>query len=225
MILSILEKLFSLDIFWKLPTLFEIGMILVVSYLYKKYSTNEESLKKISKKTIWIVAGFKVFYAAFLTVAQYFVWNNNGITRTLLKLPVEEKAMMSFGFLSNIFARDNGYYYFYVFARYWLVILVSFAVAYLFYLLLKGLKKHKERFFIGGEPEIGFALAFLIGWPDFVIFLPGIFFLIIPVSIFRMVILREKLTTMGWPFVLSALLAVVLGYSLLDIFRLGILSI
>jgi hypothetical protein len=55
--------------------------------------------------------------------------------------------------------------------------------------------------------------------------LPGIFFLIIPVSIFRMVILREKLTTMGWPFVLSALLAVVLGYSLLDIFRLGILSI
>lgn len=225
MFVQIFEQIFSLDILWKSPTIFAVGVVLVVGYLYKKHSFNEESLKKISKKTIWIVAGFKILYATFLTVAQYFVWNNNGITRTLLKLPVEEKAMMSFGFLSNIFARDNGYYYFYVFARYWLVILISFAAAYLFYLLLKGLKKRKERFFIGGEPEIGFALAFLIGWPDFVIFLPGIFFLIIPVSIFRIIILKEKFTTMGWPFILSAFLAIILGYSLLDIFRLGILSI
>jgi hypothetical protein len=214
-----------MDIFWKLPTLFAIGMVLVVGYLYQKYNSNEETLKKISKKTILTIAGFKILYAIFLTIAQYFVWNNNGITRTLLKLPVDEKAMMSFGFLAKLFSRDSGYYYFYVFARYWLVIFVSFVVAYLFYLLLKGLKRYKERFFIGGEPEIGFALAFLVSWPDFVIFLPAIFFLIIPVAIFRLIFLKEKLTTMGWPFIISALLSAILGYSLLDVFRLGVLSI
>lgn len=225
MVRQLLEQLFSLDIFWKLPVFFAIIFTLAVGYLYFKHKNNEEYLKKISKKGIYTVFGFKIIYAIFLTLAQYFVWDNNGVTKALLKLPVKEKALMSFGFLSKFFERDGGYYYFYVFARYWLVILISFAVAYLFYLLLKGLKKYKERFFIGGEPEIGFALAFIVGWPDFVLFLPGIFILIIPVSIFRMVVFKEKLTTLGWPFIVSAILAVVLGYSLLDIFRLASISI
>lgn len=223
--MKFLEYLFSLDFFWKLPVIFSAGFALGIGYLYFRNSQDEEALKKISRKGIFLVAGFKLIYAIFLTIAQYLVWNNNGLTRTLLKLPVEEKAMMSFGFLSKIFSGEGGYYYFYIFARYWLVILVSFAAAYLFYLLLKGLKKYKERFFLNGEPEIGFCLAFLVGWPDFVIFLPAIFFLIIPVSIFRFIFLKRHLTTMGWPFIASAIVAVILGYYLLDIFRLGTLSI
>lgn len=225
MIRELFEQLFSQDIFWKLPVIFSLVFIAVTGFLYFRHKNNEEYLKKIAKKGIYAVFGFKIIYALFLTLAQYFVWNNNGLTRALLKSPVEEKALMAFGFLSKFFNRDGGYYYFYVFARYWLVIIISFAVAYLFYLLLKGLKKYKERFFIGGEPEIGFALAFLVGWPDFVLFLPGIFMLIIPVSIFRVVIFKEKLTTLGWPFIVSAILAVILGYSLLDIFQLAPISI
>ncbi len=225
MIRRLFEQLFSQDVFWKLPVIFAIIFTLTAGYLYFKHKSNEDYLKKISKKGIYTVFGFKIIYAVFLTFAQYFVWDNNGLTRALLKLPVEGRALLSFGFLSKFFERDGGYYYFYVFARYWLVIIISFAVAYLFYLLLKGLKKYKERFFIGGEPEIGFALAFLIGWPDFVLFLPGIFILIIPVSIFRMIIFKDKLTTLGWPFIVSAILATILGYSLLDIFGLAPISI
>ena len=225
MIQAIFEQLFSQNIFWKLPIFFAIIFTLTIDYLYFKHKNNEGYLKKISKKGIYAVFGFKIMYATFLTLAQYFVWENNGVTRALLKLPVEEKALMSFGFLSKFFNQDGGYYYFYVFARYWLVIIISFAVAYLFYLLLKSLKKYKERFFIGGEPEIGFALAFLVGWPDFVIFLPAIFFLIIPISIFRMLVFKEKLTTLGWPFIISAILAVVLGYSLFNVFQLASISI
>ena len=225
MMRGLLEQLFSQDIFWKLPIFFSLAFIIATGFLYFKHKSNEEYLKKISKKGIYAVFGFKIIYAIFLTLAQYFVWENNNITKVLLKLPVGEKALMSFGFLSRFFNRDNGYYYFYVFARYWLVILISFAVAYLFYLLLKGLKKYKERFFIGGEPDIGFALAFLIGWPDFVLFLPGIFLLIIPVSIFRMLVIKEKLTTLGWPFIISAVFAVILGYSLLNVFQLASISI
>jgi len=219
------ERLFSFDIFWKLPSAFAIIFILIIGYLYFRTRENEALFSKIVKRGLFIVVGFKFLYALFLTITQYLVWNNNGLTRALLKLPVDEKAMAGFGFLSKFFARDSGYYYFYVFARYWLVILVSFAVAYLFYFLLKALKKHKERFFINGEPELGLTLAFLVGWPDFVIFLPGIFFLIVPVSLFRMVFLKEKLTTMGWPFIIAGLSAVVFGYYLLDIFHLGVLSI
>lgn len=225
MIRQLTEYLFAQDIFWKLPVIFALIFALIIGYLYFKHKSNEEYLRKISQKGIYAVFGFKIIYAIFLTVAQYFVWENNTMTKALLKLPVEGKALMSFSFLSKFFSTDSGYYYFYVFARYWLVIIISFAVAYLFYLLLKGLKKYKERFFIGGEPEIGFALAFLVGWPDFVLFLPAIFFLIIPISIFRMVIFKEKLTTLGWPFIISAILAVVLGYSLLDLFRLASISI
>ncbi len=222
---GLLEQLFSQDTFWKLPIFFSLAFIIVAGFLYFKQKNNEEYLKEIFKKGIYIVAGFKIIYAIFLTFAQYFVWNNNELTRTLLNLPVEEKAMISFGFLSKLFNQDGGYYYYYVFARYWLVILVSFAIAYLFYLLLKSLKKYKERFFIVGEPELGFALAFMVGWPDFVLFLPAIFMLIIPVSIFRLIIFKEKLTTLGWPFIIASLFAVVFGYYLLDIFHLGVLSI
>lgn len=222
---SSMELLFSLDIFWKLPIVFAAVFVGFTAFFYFKHKDNEELLRLVFKRGIYIVGGFKILYAAFLTFAQYLVWDNNGLTRALLKLPVEEKAMMSFGFLSKFFERDGGYYYFYVFARYWLIILISFAVAYLFYLLLRGLKKYKERFFIGGEPELGFALAFLVGWPDFVLFLPGIFILIIPVSIFRLIVFKEKFTTLGWPIILSFILATILGYSLIDLFSLGLLSI
>ena len=225
MISSFFEQLFSYNIFWKLPIIFSAVFIISAGYFYFKNTDNEEYLQKIFKKGIYIAAGFKLLYASFLSIAQYFVWENNEITRILLRLPVQEKSMMSFGFLSKIFGKDGGYYYFYAFARYWLVIIVSFAVAYLFYLLLKSLKKHRERFFVGGEVELGFALAFLVGWPDFVLFLPFVFILIIPTSVFRMIFFKQKLTTLGWPFIASATLAVILGYSLLNIFNLGIISL
>lgn len=208
-----------------MPVIFSVIYILTIGYLYFKNSNSEESLKKISRKGIYLVGGFKIIYAIFLTTAQYFVWKNNELTKVLLKLPVEDSSIGVFGFMSKVFANDRGYYYFYVFARYWLVIIIALAVAYSFYLLLRSLKKYRERFFIGGEPELGFTLAFLVGWPDFVIFLPGIFFLIISISIFRMFIFKEKLTTMGWPFIFASIFAVLFGYYLLDIFKLGVLSI
>lgn len=222
---SAVDFLFSLNIFWKLPLIFSILLVVLLGYFYWKHKDDEGLSKKIFRRGVYAVAGFKIVYALFLTFAQYFVWNNNGLTRTLLNLPLEEKSLVSFGFLSKLFSQDGGYYYYYVFARYWLVILVSFAMAYLFYLLLKSLKKYNERFFIGGEPELGFALAFLVGWPDFVLFLPGIFMLIIPVSIFRLAVFKEKLTTLGWPFIIASLFAIIFGYYLLDIFHLGVLSI
>jgi hypothetical protein len=82
-------------------------------------------------------------------------------------------------------------------------------------LFLNLLRKYQPRFFEDGEPELGFALALFIGWPKFLVLLPIALLSVVLVSIFRMVVLREAYTTLGWPLVLSAFLNLLYGNSLL----------
>lgn len=223
---SFLGKLFASDWFWGLGDIF-LGIVLLLAigmYAYRESIDAQKLIQRyrlIAKATIWA----RIFYAGFLTWAQYFVWNQGEITRIFLTLPANDKSLPMYGFLASLFKWSGGYFTFYSFLRFWLPAIASIAIGYLFLLFLRSLRKYRDRFFEDGEIELGWVLALVVGYPGFIVFLPLVFFLIIPTSIIRMAVLGQHLTTIGYPMILASIpamiwgprLMVVLGWSALII--------
>ena len=205
-----------------LPKVF-FGVIFITTVFLYYFSALKEKLLVI------ISIGFYVFYAAILTISQYYIWSQNKLTQVLLNLSVDFSAIPISGifkfFCKFVDCQKHGYFLFYTYGRFWMNIFISIAVAFGFYLFLKFLKKYKERFFEEGEIELGFLAALISGWPNFVVFLPIVFVSVVLISIFRRIFWKEFYTTLGWPFILSTLLVLIFGNKLIDIFSLGVLRI
>ncbi|MHB9019569.1 MAG: hypothetical protein ACYC3G_01675 [Minisyncoccota bacterium] len=179
------------------------------------------------KFLIWLVVGFKVFYAIVETFSQYYVWSGNAFTKLLLDQNIIDFNIVKgfIGKLAWIFDNRFGYFIFYSWGRFWLGIVVSLIAALLFYLFLVFLKKHKERFFDEGETELGFLLALMVGWSNFIVFLPLVFLSVVLVSVFRRIVFKEMYTTLGAPFLLSALIVLLFGKYIVDILGLTMLKV
>ena len=165
------------------------------------------------KALIWFVLGFKILYASASTIGQYYVWSSNSFTKLLLdKNAIDFSVLREFSgklflFLDNRF----GYFFFYSWGRFWFEIIVSLIAALAFYLFLIFLKKYKERFFEEGETALGFLLAFMVGWSNFIVFLPIAFLSVVFISILKILFFKEKYTTLGAPFLLAALIVLIFG--------------
>jgi hypothetical protein len=203
-------QLLAVVLTW-LPKIFFAIVFLLVAFLYFFYresKSNEANklTKLISYKSL-IVGSivFRLFYAALLTVSQYYVWSQNKFTQLLLN--------------------ERGYFLFYSYGRFWLNAFISIGAAFIFYIFLKSLQKHRERFFEAGGTELGFLSALIVGWPSFVIFLPLVFIFVILISISRRIFIKEIYTTLGWPFILATLAALIFGSKLLLFLGLKVISI
>lgn len=200
--------------------IFFFGAVFLLA-LFKKFN-----FPKLWKLSFHILIGvsiiFRVFYAAFLTFFQYYVWSQNKFTQMLLNAPLDETLpSASFPFSST----RLGYFLFYSYGRFWLNVLVSIGAAFIFYLFLKFLQKHRERFFEEGETELGFLTALIVGWPNFIIFLPLVFVSVVLISVFRRIFLKEEYTTLGWPFFLATLVVLIFGNKLIQLLDFGVLKI
>lgn len=206
-----------------LPKIFFGAVFLGVAALY--FWRRDERLASRYKQLIAAAIVFRVVYASLLMVAQYYVWAQNRFTQILLDTPLDRtlEPILKSWFL--IFQTPSGYFFFYSFIHFWVNVLFSVAAAFLFYLFLRSLKKYRERFFDYGEVELGFLAALLAGWPHFVPFLIFAFFLVVIVSLFRRITLGELYTTLGLPFLLAALIVLVWGDPLVQLFRLTVLKI
>jgi hypothetical protein len=204
---------------------FYLAVLLVAAN--KRFGWFGNFLKLSYKFLIWLVVGFKVIYASVETFSQYYVWSSSGFTKLLLDKSVQDFDLLKqfsgklFFFLNNRF----GYLIFYSWGRFWMEIVVSLLAAFAFYLFLVFLKKHKERFFEEGETELGFLLALMVGWSNFIIFLPLVFLSVVLVSIFRKLVFKEMYTTLGAPFLLAALIVLLFGKYILDILGLTTLKV
>ncbi len=186
-----------------LPIVF-FGVVFVLALL--KYIFRSQPFSVISYKSLVVSSiSFRVFYAILLTVSQYYIWSKQEFTKFLVDSP--------------------GYFIFYSYGRFWLNVFIAVGVAFAFYLFLKFLKKYQERFFEEGETELGFLTALIVGWPNFVIFIPLVFISVVLISLFRRLVLKEVYTTLGWPFLIAVLITLILGDRLIQILNLGVLRI
>ncbi len=203
----------------RLPTVFTATILALAAFFY--FHGNSRAVFKLVTGTIL----FRVFYVVFLTTGQYYVWSNNEFTKTLLNSPVDKNIPATNDIPGFFFDNQLGYFLFYSWGRFWLNLVIVLAVSFVFYLFLKFLKRYKERFFKPYETELGFLTALLVGWPNFVIFVPLVFLSVVVISLFRLVLLKELYTTLGVPFIVSAALTLVWGGQLVKILGLGILKV
>lgn len=171
-------------------------------------------LREFSKRLVKITIGFYVVYAAFLTWGQYYVWSQNSLGKIFL---VSDR----FGVLDG----SSGYFLFYSYLRFWLGPAIAILAGFIFYLFLKSLKRYRERFFEEGETELGFLSALLAGWPQFAVFLPLVFLGVVLISAFRLIVFKERFTTLGWPLLISLLPVLVWGGALIEMLGLKALRI
>lgn len=177
--------------------------------------------------TIAVVA-FRIFNAALFSAVQYYVWSGQEFTKILINSPLSKEVPLS-DFLRNGFGfildSKLGYFLFYSWGHFWINVLLSIAVAFAFYGFLKVLKRHNDRFFYEGEMELGLLMALIVGWPNFVVFVPIAFLAVVFVSIFRGVYLKEIYTTLGTPMLLAALVTIISGSNLINVLGLTVLRI
>jgi hypothetical protein len=186
-----------------LPGVFVI--VTTIIYFYRYEFTN---LSSLLRRLGGVYALIVLVGGIVLSVGQYLAWANDPMGVSLL--PPTQSITYFLG---------------YVWLRFLTPLFISFLSAGVWYLFLNLLRKYQPRFFEDGEPELGFALALFIGWPKFLVLLPIALLSVVLVSIFRMVVLREVYTILGWPLVLSAFLNLIYGNSLLILLGLSALRV
>lgn len=183
-------------------------------------------LRENSRRMIRYALAFYVIYPIILMIGQYYAWSQNPLSKLLLSSPLEEKVPAP-QFIKDLPVSKShlGYFVFYSFGRFWINTILAVGMAFLFYLFLKSLRKRKDRFFEEGEIEFGFLNALIVGWPRFVIFIPLVFFSVVLVSLARLFLFKERYTTLGYPFLLAAVLTMIFGFGFISIFKLSALYI
>ncbi len=194
-----------------LPRVF-FGIVFILTCLiYWKIRKGSEFKKFTLRGLVIASVVFKFFYALLLTVGQYFVWRADPFGHLLLHgslsgLPADVTGGVA------AFNGQLGYFLFYSWSHFWLDAIWSVILAFVFWLILKSLQKHQERFFHPGETEIGLIAALIVGWPDMLIFVPLVFVGVILVSLYRLIFLKESYTTLGWPLLLAVILTLIASH-------------
>lgn len=198
--------------------------VAVFCYFWRKKFS--ESYRKINKITALSVLSFRVAQAIFLTVGQYYIWVNDNLGKAFLNSPLTDAVPIDNIFKNSfIFQNKFGYFIFYSYGRFWLNVIVVLIYSAVFYFFLKLLQKHKERFFEKGEAELGLISSLLVGWPNFVIFLPLVFVFVVIISVGRRIFLKEFYTTLGLPLLFTAGIVILFGEKIIHILNLGVLKI
>lgn len=214
-----------------LPYLFfgAVFVCAVLLYATRAHPTVLPELRRLVtvRMLVRMTIGFRVAYALFLTYGQYYSWSQNAFTKSLLHMPMNpiEMPFWIVKLFPWVFNTDLGYLFFYSWGRFWLDTLLVVGAAALFFWFLRALERRNGRLFEAGEPEIGFLMALIVGWPQVVAFIPLIFVSVVVVSIFRRVVLKQEFTTLGWPFLVAALVTFVLGSALLEVCGLVVLAV
>lgn len=202
-----------------LPRIFlwSIFFVTAASYFSQRFSL---------RKLIFLTVLFYLFYASLLTVLQYHTWAQNDFTKLLLGLPVDREALQPIlGNFFWLFDHKLGYFLLYAWGRFWFEAFLSIFVAGFFYLFLHAVSLLKKEFFKPGEKELAFLGGLLVGWPNFVVFVPLAFSFMVGLSIVRRVYLKEYTTTMYVPFLIATFLTLLLGDQLISILHLTTLKV
>lgn len=208
--------------------LFVVFLFASVQYIFRFpfFNTKYGLFFSFRNLAIVVVVG-KILNAGLLMYLQYSVWRQSGaIGEVFLNSPVSKN--LPFSTAKNFeWLLDNkfGYFLFYSWGRFWLSVVISLLVAYLFYLFLRTLKLKTERFFEDGETELGVLCALIVGWPGFVLFVPFVFLSVVVVSIVKLLFFKEKYTTLGAPFILATVIVLVFGSYLISLFGLWVLKV
>jgi asparagine N-glycosylation enzyme membrane subunit Stt3 len=164
-------------------------------------------LKKISnKRLLYCFLGVTFLYDIMLTVTQYLVWKAAPFTRFFLPPYQSWKYFMG-----------------YTFIHIWISHLLVFVVAFLFFALLKILKKYKDEVISASDLSLALLASLILGWPKIIIYIPLFLALALLDSVFNLIVYKRQRIALTLPLLLAALIVFFFGNYLLGFFKLSIL--
>lgn len=211
-----------------LPQIIYVCLLLFAATLYLKQKFYPVlrlfglSWKKLIAGTII----FQIIYASIITWAQYYIWSKNEFTNILLNSPLDKETLSPIlQFFFPLFDHRFGYFVFYVLGRFWLEVFIIWMLAALFYFLLRLLNSYRLDFLEPEEILLGLGLALIVGWPNFVIFIPLMCLTAVSASLIRLIIWKEQHTYIAWPMIVAAAVTMFFGAEFLVLLNLTTLKI
>jgi hypothetical protein len=163
-----------------------------------------------------------LFYASFLTWGQYHIWaTSSDFTRALLAapLPIEAPIPVVLEFLRAYLSGPLGYFSYYAFGRFFLNILMLFAVTGAFYAAIKFWHNKRNNFGEQG-PELLCVLMLISGWPGIVVWGPLGFAVAILFSIGALLFFKKTQTSLLPAFLFATPIALIASKPILDFLHL-----
>lgn len=166
-------------------------------------------LKKITTlKLVYTLIGATFFYNIFLSILQYFIWQNSPFSRFFL--PPYQPISYFFG---------------YVFLHFWLAAILTLVCSLAFYLFFKLVRKYRHDVISQKELPLVLLVSLLVGWPNFVVLLPTFFILALIFSLINLLVFKKNNSSLTWPLISSLLMVFSLGWYLIRILSLSVLII
>ncbi len=194
-----------------LPVIFFILIFaaLIANYFFKGNASRSRILHRLTPDLLLVaVIIFRVAYAALLSLLQYYIWSHDAFSKFLLPPYQSIK-----------------YFLFYAGYHFWLSTLIAFFLAFAFWLSLFIASLFRKNLFVDGELKLALLASMIVGWPDFIAFLPLIFALAVIYSLLNFFWLKKETIHLGGVFILSALIAAFLGPLLISLSGLADLQV
>lgn len=155
-----------------------------------------------------IIGALSVFisYSGILTWLQYEAWEHNELARYLLPPYQSMKYFISYAWL-----------------HFWLGAIFSIGLALIFFLIIFLVKKVRKDFFRKNDIELGFFLALIVGWPNFIFFLPLAFALTLLIAIYFKIFKKQDYSSIALPFLIAAVIVFIFGDNIVNYFNLSML--
>jgi preprotein translocase subunit SecG len=160
-----------------------IAIVVVAAYAWHGPS---KTLQRITWWLLGITIIGRIKIAALISYGQYITWKGSAIGQLFLP-PTQPWS----------------YYLGYVGLRLWLPVGLSILAAALWFGLATVLNRKSERYFDTGEIPLTTLAVLIAGWPNAVVMVPLAAVYLIAISLARLTILKERLTTLGLPFILA----------------------
>lgn len=164
-------------------------------------------LKKIKTiNLVYILVGLSILFNSLLSILQYFVWHISPISR----------------FLLPPFTPIN-YFLGYIFFHFWLAGLLVFVLSLAFYFLLKLIKKYRDDVVSSEELFLILLSGLLVGWPNFIIFVPLFFLLALIYSSVNLLVFKREKNSLLQPLIFSLIIVFFTGSYLIKLLYLSAL--
>jgi hypothetical protein len=153
---------------------------------------------------IWVMVGFHLGLALIKSILQYLVWNQGGMMKIALNLPLEK---MKLGWFENlpIFTNySHGYFSYYIWNHFWKEAVLSVVAAALGYFIFRVLQKYKKNIFLERESEFGFLIMLIVGWPQILMFIPLVLLVAVIFSVVNWFRKHEASCSLFLPLAVSA---------------------
>ena len=164
--------------------------------------------KASTEKLTYILVGLTVLFNILLSFIQYFTWHSSPFSRFFLPpfTPVT-------------------YFIRYIFLHFWLASILVFLCALAFYLVFKLIRRRNKEAISKAELHLILLAGLLVGWPNFIIFVPIFFSLTLIFTLINLLVFKNKKNNLLYPLLLSLVITFLAGHFLISWLSLSVLII